>query len=56
MQRNELERWAYVKPECEMISTEAEEFICTSVTHQASVSTEEEWDNDQEIDGGEIEL
>lgn len=39
MNRNQLERWAYTKPECEIIQTETEQFICVSVRPNAGIST-----------------
>ena len=45
----------YLKPECEIIRTSTEQFICTSV-YPDTGSIEEDWDPDTEIDGGEVEL
>ncbi|WP_156409624.1 hypothetical protein [Hoylesella enoeca] len=55
MNRKQLERMGYVKPECEIIEADAEQFICTSV-HPHTGSYEEDWDPDTEVDGGEVEL
>ena len=55
MKEKQLERVPYITPWCEARELTNEEFICTSVVHQASGSTEEDWNN-EDIDGGEIEL
>ena len=56
MRQKQLETTSYITPWCKVEKLESEEFFCTSVIHQASGSTEEDWDNDQDIDGGEIEF
>lgn len=55
MNKNYLESRVYSKPECEMIQAEAEQFICTSVSPHPG-SQQEEWDPDEEVDGGEYEF
>ncbi|ALO48980.1 hypothetical protein [Hoylesella enoeca] len=54
MNQKQLERWGYEKPECEIIETSTEQFICVSVRPEPKTSTEEDWDADQEVDGGDI--
>ena len=56
MNKKELEKLPYMRPECRVIEVENERFICTSVTPVVPGSTEEDWDNDEDVDGGEIEL
>lgn len=46
----------YLRPMCECFQVEENEFICTSVYPQAPQSEEEEWDQDDEVPGGEWEL
>lgn len=50
MNKKELEKLPYMRPECHVIEVEDEQFICTSVVPQVPGSTEEEWDNEQETD------
>lgn len=50
-----LEKLFYIRPHISIIRMEQESFICTSVTHGSSQSTEEEWEED-ELDGGEYEI
>ena len=56
MKITELEKLPYMRPECHVIEVENERFICTSVVPQVPGSTEEEWDSDEDVDGGEIKL
>lgn len=56
MKKKDLEKLPYMRPMCHVIEVEDERFICTSVVPQVPGSTEEEWDNDEDVDGGEIEL
>ena len=46
----------YVAPKTKVYPFEDVPIICTSVVPQVPGSTEEEWENDQEIDGGELEI
>lgn len=55
MKRKSRKR-AYVKPECEVFPLLTEGFICTSITPKVPGSVEEEWGNEEEEDGGELEL
>ena len=47
---------AYLKPECQVVETATERFICTStlVGPNVPASTEEDWDADTEV--GEIQF
>ena len=45
----------YVAPHMEVIQTQVEQFICTSVSPDPH-SQHENWDPDEEIDGGEYEF
>ena len=46
MNQKQLERWAYSKPECKLIKTNTEQFICVSVSMNAPSSTESDWDSE----------
>ena len=48
--------WPYAAPQIETTEVQAEGFICTTVTPNVPASTEEDWDADTEIDGGEIQF
>ncbi|MBF1645987.1 MAG: hypothetical protein HXO50_10205 [Prevotella sp.] len=39
MKRKQLERLGYLKPECEIIETITEQFVCASVRPDAGAST-----------------
>lgn len=41
----------YSAPWCGMIPYQSEDFVCATIEHQASLSTEEEWEADEEIEG-----
>ena len=56
MKKKELEKKDYVPPYCEIVKVEYEYFFCVSVTGDGQNSTGDDWDDDQDIDGGEIEL
>ena len=60
MNRKQLERRAYVKPECEIIETSTEQFICTSVEPDAGSSTEAEenteWEERYYRNSGEFQI
>ena len=45
----------YERPECAVHEMEIENFICTSVTPNAPLTTEEDWE-DEGIDGGSIDF
>ena len=44
----------YEAPQIETIEAQAERFICTSV--RPGSSQQEDWDNDEDVDGGEYEF
>ncbi|EGV28401.1 hypothetical protein [Segatella oulorum] len=53
----EKEQRKYVAPWCEVIQVESTGFLCgVSVGLKKSESTDDDWDADQDIDGGEAEL
>ena len=54
MKQNQLERWAYMKPECRIVLTEIETFVCASLTPHASASTEAGWESETSHGGGTI--
>ncbi|MGP1351387.1 MAG: hypothetical protein ACTTK2_07000 [Hoylesella marshii] len=56
MKRKQENKFPYLTPWCEVIRMEQVNLICTSVSIKTSETTEEDWENDQDIDGGEIEL
>ena len=39
----------YIPPRCSVIPYESEGFICGTIRHRAENSTEEEWEEDEEI-------
>ncbi|QUB79740.1 hypothetical protein [Prevotella jejuni] len=56
MKREKERSQLYVAPKTKIHPYEDVPIICTSVVPQVPGSTEEEWENDQEVDGGEIEI
>ena len=54
MKQKQLEKWAYVKPECRIVPTETETFVCASLTPHASASTEAGWESETCHGGGTI--
>ena len=42
----------YERPECIVHEMETETFICTSVTPNAPLTMEEEWESEESVDGG----
>ena len=41
----------YIPPQCSVIPYESEGFICGTIRHRAENSTEEEWEEDEELEG-----
>ena len=41
----------YIPPQCRIVPFENEGFICGTIRHRAENSTEEEWEEDEEIEG-----
>ena len=39
----------YTPPRCRIVPFENEGFICATIEHRASLSTEEEWEEDEEF-------
>ena len=56
MKKTTSERLFYVKPECRVYLIEEEQFICTSVLPKVPGSTEEEWEEDEDVNGGEFDI
>ena len=57
MNKKQLERWGYIRPECEIIETSTEQFICVSVRPNAGASTtpsSTEYDDKGEHDVGTV--
>ena len=50
------EKKDYERPECAVHEMEIETFICTSVTPNAPQTTEEDWEDGGNIDGGVVEF
>ena len=45
------EKGLYVSPWCEVLEVEEEKFLCTTAAPGRDGSTEDEWGNDEDIDG-----
>lgn len=56
MKKRKNEKQLYTAPQCEVLLVETEIFLKTSVVPNPAASTEEDWDNDQEKGGTELEL
>lgn len=56
MKKKKNEKELYVAPQCDILLVETESFMKTSVVPNPPASTEEDWDNDQDKDGTELEL
>ena len=41
----------YIPPRCRIVPFESEGFICATIRHRAENSTEEEWEEDEELEG-----
>ena len=55
MNRKQLERWGYIRPECEIIETSTEQFICVSVRPNSGASTTQpNYDDKGEHDVGTV--
>ena len=50
------EKKDYEQPKCTVHEMETETFICTSVYPNAPQTTEEDWEDGGEVDGGTIEF
>lgn len=46
----------YTPPRCSVIPYESEGFICATIRHRAENSTEEEWEEDEEITPDENDI
>lgn len=56
MKKKQTEKMFYVKPECDITQLEIDAFICTSVYTNPPYTTEVDWDQDQDIDAGQVEF
>jgi hypothetical protein len=57
MEMKENKVQLYEAPSCMLLRVEMENLICkTSVEMNSQTSTEEEWNPDEEVNGGELEL
>ena len=54
--RKKKEKKDYERPECAVHEMETEIFICTSVYPNEPQTTEEDWEDGGEVDGGTIEF
>ena len=55
MNKKQLERWGYIRPECEIIETSTEQFICVSVRPNSGASTTQpNYDDKGEHDAGTV--
>lgn len=50
------EKLLYVQPRIDVVRVCHKSIICVSVTHGSSQSTEEEWENEEDIEGAEGEI
>ena len=55
MEKKKLKR-DYERPECKVHKLELEDFICTSVYPDAPQTTETNWEDGGDVDGGTIEF
>lgn len=55
IQANKLPR-PYEAPSIEMLETQVEQFICGVSVRPTPSSQEEDWDQDDDVDGGEYEF
>ena len=56
MKKETKEKRLYKTPECRVIEMDQEQFICTTVLPNPPGSTEEEWGNEEGVNGGEGEI
>lgn len=57
MEMKENKVQLYEAPSCMLLRVEMENLICkTSVEMNSQTSTEEKWNPDEEVNGGELEL
>ena len=55
-QQEQTVKQPYIAPQCEVIPVEQTAFICTSVTVENSTSTEDDYDDMGDQEGGEHEV
>ena len=53
---NKMKKKEYIVPEINVYLMEEELFLCTSVQPQIPGSTEEEWEQDEDVNGGELDI
>ncbi len=50
------EKRIYISPECLVIELEDEQFFCTSLTSNGDDSRDDDYDDDTEVGGGDIDI
>lgn len=53
---NKMKKKEYIVPEINVYLMEEELFLCTSVQPRVPGSTEEEWEQDEDVNGGELDI
>ncbi|MES5133323.1 hypothetical protein [Hoylesella timonensis] len=56
MKKKVFRKNLYEAPQCKILLVQNEHFFCTSVVPKVPGSIEEEWQPDEDKDGGEFEL
>ena len=56
MKKKEFSKKRYETPECNIYYIQNESFICTSVHPKVPGTSQEKWEEDEDEDGGELEL
>lgn len=56
MKKKEFSKKRYETPECNIYYIQNESFICTSVHPKVPGTSQETWEEDEDEDGGELEL
>ena len=54
--RYKMKKKEYIVPETKVYPMEEELFLCTSVQPQVPGSTEEEWEEDEDVNSGEFDI
>ena len=54
--KKESKKRMYVRPECIAFPVETESLCQASIVPKVPGSTEEKWKNDEDVDGGEMEI
>lgn len=56
MKKKECPKHEYEQPRCTIYKVEMERFICTSVYPKAPQTTESDWEQGEDVDGGVIDF